>query len=81
MPRSDDPETLEKRRRQTANGRKALAAKFPTSEARRIHLSRAGRIGNERRRVLSGDEVAAFGSALRALEAIAKKHRILDESS
>lgn len=80
MSHATDPSTLERRRRQTANARQALAAKFPTPEARSAHYSAAGRRGNERRLVLSGDDVVALADAYRTLERIAKKYSIADRS-
>jgi len=65
-------ETLEQRRQRTARARQSLAARFPTAEDRRKHLSRAGQIGNARRLTLSGDDAARLQQAYALLRSIAK---------
>ena len=67
------PETLTARQRQTLNGRRALADRFPTPEARTQHYRELGRRSAERRLVLSGNEAVALRDAYALLRTIAER--------
>lgn len=63
-------------RNRTAKARQVFKESFASPEDRRAHFSRAGRIGNARRRVLSGDDAAAIGEIYEQLDFLVKKYRI-----
>jgi hypothetical protein len=69
------PDALSDRKRQTRNGRHALAERFPSAEARTEHYRTLGRRSAERRVVLSGDEAAALVDAYSLLSRIAERAR------
>jgi hypothetical protein len=73
-----DPQTVELRRRQTAEARRVFNQKFPTPESKSAHYRAVGQAAHARRRVLSGDDVAALAEAYRTLDAIVKKYRVVD---
>lgn len=65
--------TLTTRQRQTLPGRQALAAKFPTPEAKSQHYRQIGERGNAGRVVLRADEAQAVASAYALLGQIVAK--------
>ena len=50
-------------------------ARKPIIDARREHLRRAGRLGNAKRRVLSGDDASEFAAAVAVLTRLSAKYR------
>jgi hypothetical protein len=65
-----DLERLEKRRRQTAKARQALAQKFPTPEARKAYYRAMGQEGQRRRLTLPGNDAEKLRQAFALLRSI-----------
>jgi hypothetical protein len=68
--------TLTEAQRRTLPGRQALAAKFPSPEAKSEHFRRIGERGNAGRVVLRADEAAALVDAYSLLTRIAERARM-----
>jgi len=73
--------TLTEAQRRTLPGRQALAAKFPTPEAKREFYREIGERGNAGRVVLRAEEAAALRDAYALLRTIADRLPDLSESA
>ena len=69
---------LAARQRQTEAGRRALAAKFPTPEAKTEFYRALARKSAEGRLILSSDEAMALGQAYQVLARIVGRIRTAD---
>ena len=66
---------LSPRQRQTLAARRALAAKFPSSDERSAHYRALADKANAGRITLTAEDVAALSKAYALLDGIAARHR------